>query len=119
MLPPALDLDGLQVNVPESASSKHVSHLPAHHRILLHPADLRTRGAVAVESPGSEAVIEHLNSVERQARSVSPLITGYDSASISIVESADRYEVSYVITVRINKNFITLNVGVTVPVGTI
>ena len=57
--------------------------------------------------------------LERQARSVSPLITGYDSGSVSIVESADRYEVSYVITVRINKNFITLNVGVTVPVGTI
>ena len=57
--------------------------------------------------------------LERQARSVSPLITNYDPNSISIVETADRYEVGYVITVRINKNFITLNVGVTVPVGTI
>ena len=57
--------------------------------------------------------------LERQARSVSPLITGYDDRSVSIVETADRYEVGYVITVRINKNFITLNVGVTVPVGTI
>jgi hypothetical protein len=57
--------------------------------------------------------------LERQARSESPLITNYDSRSISIVETADRYEISYVITVRINKNFITLNVGVTVPVGTI
>jgi len=57
--------------------------------------------------------------LERQARSISPLITGYDERSISIVETADRYEVGYTITVRINKNFITLNVGVTVPVGTI
>lgn len=57
--------------------------------------------------------------LERQARSIAPLITGYDERSISIVETADRYEVGYVITVRINKNFITLNVGVTVPVGTI
>lgn len=57
--------------------------------------------------------------LERQARSVSPLITNYDARSISIVETADRYEVGYTITVRINKNFITLNVGVTVPSGTI
>jgi hypothetical protein len=57
--------------------------------------------------------------LERQARSVSPLITSYDDRSISIVETADRYEIGYTITVRINKNFITLNVGVTVPVGTI
>lgn len=57
--------------------------------------------------------------LERQARSVSPLITSYDPASVTISELADRYEVGYVITVRINKNFITLNVGVTVPVGTI
>jgi hypothetical protein len=57
--------------------------------------------------------------LERQARSVSPLITNYDPRSIRIVESADRYEVGYIITVRINKNFITLNVGVTVPSGTI
>ena len=57
--------------------------------------------------------------LERQARSVSPLITNYDAASVTISEFADRYDVGYVITVRINKNFITLNVGVTVPVGTI
>jgi hypothetical protein len=57
--------------------------------------------------------------LDRQARSVSPLITNYDARSIKIVDSADRYEVAYNISVRINKNFITLNVGVTVPVGTI
>lgn len=60
-----------------------------------------------------------LSELERQARSVSPLITNYDAASVRISELADRYEIGYIITVRINKNFITLNVGVTVPVGTI
>jgi hypothetical protein len=57
--------------------------------------------------------------LERQSRSVSPLITGYDNRNVSIVEAADRYEIGYIITVRINKNFITLNVGVTVPAGTL
>jgi hypothetical protein len=57
--------------------------------------------------------------LERQTRATFPLITSYDAGSISISELADRYDIGYVITVRINKNFITLNVGVTVPVGTI
>ncbi len=57
--------------------------------------------------------------LQRQSTGLYPLITGYDNASVSIVEEADRYEIGYVITVRINKNFITLNVGVTVPSGSI
>jgi hypothetical protein len=57
--------------------------------------------------------------LQRQATGLYPLITGYDNASVSIVEEADRYEIGYVITVRINKNFITLNVGVTVPAGSV
>jgi len=57
--------------------------------------------------------------LQRQSTGLYPLITGYDNASVSIVEEADRYEIGYVITVRINKNFITLNVGVTVPAGSV
>lgn len=55
--------------------------------------------------------------LEIQKNLLNPLISNYDAASIRVVEYADRFDVSYVITVRINKNFITLRVGVTVPVG--
>lgn len=77
---------------------------------------IRPGAGVLVLADVKSTVIAEL---ERQARSTSPLITDYDSGSLRISEFADRYEIGYIITVRINKNFITLNVGVTVPVGTI
>jgi hypothetical protein len=67
----------------------------------------------------ADVVAQVRGELDRQATGLSPLITGYDSSSVKIVEEADRYEIGYVITVRINKNFITLNVGVTVPSGSI
>jgi len=57
--------------------------------------------------------------LEEQKSAVNPLITDYDAASVSVVETGDRYEIGYVIVCRINKNFITLNVGVTIPTGSI
>lgn len=56
--------------------------------------------------------------LDRQKSGIVAVITNYDP-SVSIVEQADRYEVGYTIVVRINKNFIILNAGVTVPVGSI
>jgi hypothetical protein len=77
---------------------------------------LNPGGGVRVLADVKATVITEL---ARQTESLAPLISGYDRSSVTISELADRYEIGYVITVRINKNFITLNVGVTVPVGTI
>lgn len=56
--------------------------------------------------------------LEQQKSAYDPIITDYVASSVTVTEIADRFEVGYVIVVRINKNFITLNVGVTVPAGT-
>jgi hypothetical protein len=56
--------------------------------------------------------------LEQQKSAYNPIITDYAASSVTVSEVGDRFEVGYVVVVRINKNFITLNVGVTVPVGT-
>jgi hypothetical protein len=57
--------------------------------------------------------------LEAQKASQAPLITDYDRQSITIRELADRFDIGYRIVCRVNKNFIVLDVGVSVPTGTI
>lgn len=56
--------------------------------------------------------------LEQQKSAYNPIITDFVPSSVTVEEVGDRFEVGYVIVCRINKNFIILKVGVTVPVGT-